>query len=933
MLEIRSRLRMKNAEELATYSYMGTLDDGLSKFLDKGTDSTEGMKLDMFEIDKLQLRPTVFEKMLNLRYINFYFSSFSGKSRNQKLHADDVDVDDVFLPEELRLLCWEHYPFKSLSSFNPKNLVVLKLPHGDMEQLWTDDDHWDLNNLRKVVLSDCKKSTKIPNLLSATNLEIVCFNGCRSLVEFPCFDHLTSLKTLQLHGCCNLKKFPEVTSNVSLLNLTETGVEEVPDSIHHLGELEILCLSNSSVKNVSTNISKLESLRFLDLSHCLIAEFPEITRRSGRPRRKLVGSSLPEAYASEQGRSQYLGVGFPRTGSSALVPGSETPCGQKLDSEEEGLVSLSLPEAYGSEAPFGQKLDSEEEGLFSLSLPEAYGSEALFGQKLDFEEEGFVSLSLPEAYGSEAPFGQKLDSEKEGLVSLSLPEAYGSEAPFGQKLVSEEEGLVSLSLPEAYGSETPFGQKLDYEEEGLFSLSLPEVYGSEAPSGQKLDYKEESLCLLEAYGSEALFGQKLDYEEEGLVSLSLPEAYGSETQFGQGQKLDYEEEGFFSLSLPEVYGSEAPFGQKLDSEEEELVSFSLPEVYGSEAPFGQKLDSEEEGLVSLSLPEAYGSEALFGQKLDSEEEGLVSLSLPEAYGSKASSSQKLSSNITPFGSRGLPEVDVPSSNLWFKSLGYLKMIHCKSLKSLSELPPYLRYLNAHGCTSLENVWFTIQNRDLYEPHSFDGEDEFFMIFSNCFSLNAFSICNIEKNVMLKVISLAKNCACSPKKVICCIPGNGISAYRFEYQGMNASLILKIPSNGYSGRRFLVFVICLVADLMHCQISGDLEFICEYQLTVTGGGYEKFRSEWCYKLDYVSEPEYMGDHKLILFSGDMIKEDKDYEEASFQFYIKNRYYSGEEEDIKVKKCGVHLSYVDEEGNVLQQRNKRPRSAVDIPELHF
>ncbi|KAK8662576.1 hypothetical protein V6N13_092146 [Hibiscus sabdariffa] len=241
---MHSRLRMKNAEELASFSYMGTLDDGLSNLLDKvpqcismhdmleemveeivlqepnhplmrsrlwrtedvykvlrynkRTDSTEGMKLDMFRIDhKLPLCSTVFENMFYLRYINFYFSSFSGRSRNRKLHADDVD--DVFLPEELRLLCWEYYPFKYLSSFNPKNLVVLKLPHGNMEQLWTDDDD------------------RIPDLSSATNLEVVCFNGCRSLVEFPCFDHLTSLKRLQLHGCYNLKKFPEVTGNVSLL--------------------------------------------------------------------------------------------------------------------------------------------------------------------------------------------------------------------------------------------------------------------------------------------------------------------------------------------------------------------------------------------------------------------------------------------------------------------------------------------------------------------------------------------------------------------------------------------------------------------------------------------------------------------------------------------------------------------------------------------
>ncbi|GMI80841.1 hypothetical protein like AT5G17680 [Hibiscus trionum] len=112
-----------------------------------GNESTEGMKLDMFQIDELPIRPTVFENMLNLRYINFYFSSFSGKNRDPKLHADQVD--GVSLPDELRLLCWEHYPFKFLSSFNPKNLVVLKLPHGDMEQLWNDDYHKDLVNLRK----------------------------------------------------------------------------------------------------------------------------------------------------------------------------------------------------------------------------------------------------------------------------------------------------------------------------------------------------------------------------------------------------------------------------------------------------------------------------------------------------------------------------------------------------------------------------------------------------------------------------------------------------------------------------------------------------------------------------------------------------------------------------------------------------------------
>ncbi|KAK9019243.1 hypothetical protein V6N11_053769 [Hibiscus sabdariffa] len=515
----------------------------------------------MFQIDTLQLDSTVFENMLNLRYINFYFSSFTGKYRDKKLYADQVD--GVSLPDELRLLCWEHYPFKSISSFNPKNLVVLKLHHGDMEQLWTDDH-------------------QIPNLSRAKNLEILCFNGCKSLVELPCLDHLASLTTLQLHGCYNVKKFPEVPNDLCLLNLTQTGIEEVPDSVHKLELLEILCLSKSSVKNVSKNISKLESLRFLDLSHCLIAEFPEIPRK------------LRDAVPVLQ----------------------------------------------------------------------------------------------------------------EGRLQMKEPRV----------------------LPEA-----------------------------------------------------------------------VPQSYRPLTEVGSGLK--------------------------------------------------------------------------------------------------ASSSQKLPSNVTR------------SDSGWFGSLRYLKMNHCKSLKLLSELPRYLRYLNAHGCASLEEVSFTsLKVPDLNDyPHPFDGQQEAFIIFSNCFRLTPRSIYNIEERVMSRVRSFAKKCASGPKKLICCLPENEISASVFEYQRMNASLILYIkPPRWCFGRRFfLVFAICLVADLTYCQIYGDLEFICEFHLTLAGGGYEKFRSEWCYMLDYMSEPEYEGDHKFLLFSSDMVKEGKHYEAASFRFYIKNRYYSGEDDDIKVKKCDRYV----------------------------
>ncbi|XP_039036057.1 disease resistance-like protein DSC1 [Hibiscus syriacus] len=207
---------------------------GNPKDVVQGTDLIEGIKLDMSQIGNLKFRPTVFEKMHNLRYIHFYFPPFSAAR-----HADQVDykklyadgVDSIYLPDELRVLHWPNYPFKSLSSFNPHNLVVLELTRGNIEQLWNEDDHLDPANLRKINVSYCKNLRKIPNLIGAINLKSLICTECRSLVEFPCLNHLASLETLQLEGCLNLKKFPEVPTHFSTLYLGQTGIGEVPDSI------------------------------------------------------------------------------------------------------------------------------------------------------------------------------------------------------------------------------------------------------------------------------------------------------------------------------------------------------------------------------------------------------------------------------------------------------------------------------------------------------------------------------------------------------------------------------------------------------------------------------------------------------------------------------------------------------------------------------
>ncbi|KAL1080343.1 hypothetical protein V6Z11_D10G287800 [Gossypium hirsutum] len=260
----RSRLwNLKHVEEVLKYN--------------KGTDRIQGIKLDMSPMGNLLFQPSVFESMINLRCIFFYYPwSWLIKEGEayKKLHTCQDDI--ISLPDELRYLRWDYYPFKSLSSsFNPKNLLALKLPYGNMEQLWN-EVHQDLVHLREIDLFSCKNLKKIPNLLGAVNLKRLDCEKCESLVELPSLARLTSLKSLRLKGCRSLKKFPEIPNNFYELDLSETGIKEVPDFIEHLDRLHRLSLTNSMVKDVSSNISKLKSLSSLHLSGCPIVKFPTI---------------------------------------------------------------------------------------------------------------------------------------------------------------------------------------------------------------------------------------------------------------------------------------------------------------------------------------------------------------------------------------------------------------------------------------------------------------------------------------------------------------------------------------------------------------------------------------------------------------------------------------------------------------------------------
>jgi len=84
----------------------------------------------MSKVSEFSISGRAFEAMRNLRFLRIY-----RRSSSKKVTLRIVE-DMKYLPR-LRLLHWEHYPRKSLPRrFQPERLVVLHMPHSNLEKLW-----------------------------------------------------------------------------------------------------------------------------------------------------------------------------------------------------------------------------------------------------------------------------------------------------------------------------------------------------------------------------------------------------------------------------------------------------------------------------------------------------------------------------------------------------------------------------------------------------------------------------------------------------------------------------------------------------------------------------------------------------------------------------------------------------------------------------
>ncbi|PRQ55248.1 putative toll-like receptor, P-loop containing nucleoside triphosphate hydrolase [Rosa chinensis] len=276
-------VREQSPEEPGKRSRLWSYKD-INKVLErnKGTDSIQGMVMELTQLQVAHWKP----------------GAFSNLSQLSLLHIRNVDLPKGLscLSNSLRLLEWTGYPLRALpKNFEADELIELNLCHSNIKQLWKGTKNFD--KLKFIKLCHSQNIVETPDLAGVQHLETLDLEGCENLVRIhqsvgflkklivlnlkdckslkslPSKIEMESLETLILSNCSKVKKIPEFVGNMErllVLFLDETAIEELPVSIERLTSLVSLNLSNCrNLVCLPSTINKLKSVENLNLSGCL----------------------------------------------------------------------------------------------------------------------------------------------------------------------------------------------------------------------------------------------------------------------------------------------------------------------------------------------------------------------------------------------------------------------------------------------------------------------------------------------------------------------------------------------------------------------------------------------------------------------------------------------------------------------------------------
>nr|XP_043615780.1 disease resistance protein RPP2B-like [Erigeron canadensis] len=198
--------------------------------------------------------PKIFEQSFQLSMLTDSRVNFSGS------------LD--FLSNELRLIYWHGYPFKSFpSNFHPENVVAIDLSFSNIISFWTTPKCF--RRLKVMNLRHCRNLATTPDFTEMVNLEKLILEGCVSLVKLhPSIGMHRKLVMLNLRDCIHIRSFPSKVEMDSLQVLILSGclnLDNLNQVSGNLKSLEKLYADGTAITGFPSFISSLTNLQVLEI--------------------------------------------------------------------------------------------------------------------------------------------------------------------------------------------------------------------------------------------------------------------------------------------------------------------------------------------------------------------------------------------------------------------------------------------------------------------------------------------------------------------------------------------------------------------------------------------------------------------------------------------------------------------------------------------
>ncbi|KAM7462120.1 hypothetical protein LguiA_030241 [Lonicera macranthoides] len=209
----------------------------------KGTEAIEGISLVLPMTEETKISSTSFARINNLRLL--------------KMHNVHVTGSLEHLSNQLRWLCWHHYPLKCLQSiFHMEKLVVLDMQYSKLHTIWKGSKFLQSLKILNLSHSNLLKGTMDFNRVPM--LETLLLEGCTSLLEVhSSIGVLDKLAHLNLKGCKEIRNLPDSICMLKLLgylNLTGCSrLDKLPENMGLLTNLTSLYIDGCNKREPVNN--------------------------------------------------------------------------------------------------------------------------------------------------------------------------------------------------------------------------------------------------------------------------------------------------------------------------------------------------------------------------------------------------------------------------------------------------------------------------------------------------------------------------------------------------------------------------------------------------------------------------------------------------------------------------------------------------------